>query len=60
MRRDLRNLELERERERSSPVINKVEIRISCECVGGSILEAIPNKSTCLQNLVRTFKRRSQ
>ena len=27
-------------------VINKVEeIRISCECVGGLILEAIPNKS---------------
>ena len=29
---------------RSFSVINKVEeIRISCECVGGSILEAIPN-----------------
>lgn len=27
-------------------VINKVEeIRIPCECVGGSILEAIPNTS---------------
>ena len=32
---------------RSFSVINKVEeIRISCECVGGLILEAIPN--TCV------------
>ena len=31
-------------REEIFSVINKVEeIRISCECVGGSILEAIPN-----------------
>ena len=29
-------------------MINKVEeIRIPCECVGGSILEAIPNNTSC-------------
>ena len=29
-------------------MINKVEeIRIPCECVGGSILEAIPNTNKC-------------
>ena len=38
--------------ERSFSVINKVkEIRIPCECVGGLILEAIPNKGKC--NLTR-------
>ena len=26
-------------------MINKVEVRILCECVGGSILEAIPNNA---------------
>ena len=32
--------------ERSFSVINKVEeIRIPCECVGGSILEAIPSST---------------